>query len=344
MERKRFTRVALNTLWAVLILTVLLLFFKDRLTGLPGLIKKIRKEPEAIVAGFKPRDMTGFRCDFREPADLELWKTSRVRLQPVSSLFGADDIWARATYYPSDSPGLLWTEDTIGVMDWRGAERFSVSVYNPQAWAVDLKIKIKDVSGNAYQKSFVLPSGRVTRIDLPTEEIAARLDLSHVGYLNLFLWTPATETVLYYSDLVLSGPGRPSPATALVRFMGLQFPSAVRRGDTVEGAFYFILHKKLSGDHTLLLRLRQGEELHTLARIDPPFPTSKWRVERLAKVGPVPVTIPGELAAGTYQLEVALAQPVPTDTGLTYVFQPYDNPGIEGFAVSEITVTDGDDK
>ena len=344
MERKRFARVALNTLWALLIITVLLLFFKDRLSGLPGLIKKIRKEPEAIVTGFKPRKMAGFRCDFREPADLELWKTSRVRLQPVSSLLGADDSWGKATYYPSGSPGLLWTEDTIGVMDWRGAERFSVSVYNPQAWAVDPKIKIKDVSGNTYQKNFVLPPGRVTRIDLPTEEIAARLDLSHVGYLNLFLWNPATETVLYYSDLVLSGSDQPAPATALVRFMGLQFPSMVRRGETVEGAFYFILHKKLSGDHTLFLQLRRGEELHTLARIDPPFPTSKWRVERLAKVGPIPVTIPGEIAVGIYQLEVMLAQPVPTENGFTYLFQPYDNPEIEGFAVSEITVTAGGEK
>ncbi len=340
MERKRLIKLTLNGLWGLLLVVILLLFFKNRLADLPGFLQRLKREPQALVSGFKPREMAGFSCSFRSPDDLAIWKTNGTRLEAAGPLFGADDSWGKVTYYPSAAPGLLWTDETMGMMDWRKAESFSLQAYNPQSWPVDLKVKVKDVSGNAYQKSIVLPPRERITIRIPMGDLANRLDLSKVTYLNFFLWQPSSETVVYLSDLVFSAPGHPPGPAALVRFMGLQFPVSVKRGETVEGAFYFILHKRLSGDNILLLRLRQGETLFPLARLDPPFPTSQWRPERLAKVGPVPIAIPESLPPGAYQLEVVLAQPVPGDGGMEYLFQPYDNPEIHGFVVDEISVTD----
>ncbi|MFH1038468.1 MAG: hypothetical protein V1789_07370 [PVC group bacterium] len=340
MERKRLIRLILNGLWGLLVVVILLLFFKNRLAGLPGFLTKLKREPPAIVSGFKPREMAGFSCSFRSPEDLAIWKTNGTRLEPSGPLLGASDSWAKATYYPAEVPGLLWTDETMGVMDWRQADGFSFTAYNPQSWPIDLKVKIKDVSGNVYQKNAVLPPREQTTIRIPMAEIATRLDLSRVSYLNLFLWQPSTETVIYYSDLSFSSPGAPRSSSALVRFMGLEFPASARSGETVEGAFYFIVHQQLSGDNILLLRLRQGESLFPLARLDPPFPTSKWRPGQLAKIGPLPITIPETVPPGVYQLEAVLAQPLPDDGGPEYFFQSYDNPEIDGFAVNEITVTD----
>jgi hypothetical protein len=339
MERKSLFRLSLNLLWGFLIVVVLLLFFRNRIGGIPGFFQRLKREPQTLVSIFKPRDMAGVSFSFDRPDDLASWKTSGTLLEAVPALFGTDETWARITYRPAESPGLLLTEETMGVMDWRRAESLSFSVYNPQTWTVSLKVKIKDTAGNTFQKDQEIPARSRTAVAIPMRDIASRLDLSRVGYLNLFLWNPATATDLYLIDLAFAAPGLPRPPAGLVKFMGLQFPSAVRPGEEVKAGFYFILNQPLSEDNTLLLRLRRGVEIFPLDRWDPPTPTSLWRSGRLAKVGPFPVKIPAALPPGLYGLEVILAQPVPSAGGEELVFQPYDNPEIEGYKVSEITVT-----
>ncbi|MDP8235169.1 MAG: hypothetical protein P9M08_02170 [Candidatus Erginobacter occultus] len=341
MERKSLFRLSLHLLWGFLIVVVLLLFFRERLGNIPGFFRRLKREPQALVSVFKPREMAGVSFSFADPGDLEVWKTSGASLEAVPALWGTDETWVRVTYRPSGSPGLLLTDETMGVMDWRGAESLSFSVYNPQTWTVNLKIKVKDTSGHSFQRDQEIPARTRTAVTVPVRDIASRLDLSRVGYLNLFLWEPATATDLYLIDFSFPAPGLPRPPAGLVKFMGLQFPSSVRPGEEVEAVFYFLVNRQLSGDNTLLLRLRQGETLFPLGRIDPPTPTSRWRPGRLAKVGPFPVAIPAALPPGTYDLEAILAQPVFSVRGEELVFQPYDNPEIEGFQVSEINVTAG---
>lgn len=339
MEKKSLFRLSLNLLWGFLIVVILLIFLRDRLGGIPGFFRKLKREPQNLVSVFKPRDMTGVSFSFEREDDLGSWKTSGTLVQAVPALFGADETWARITYRPSGAPGFLLTEETIGVMDWRGPESLTFAVYNPHNWTVSLKIKVKDTAGNAFQIDRELPPRTRTAVNIPMRDIASRLDLSRVGYLNLFLWKPATATDLYLINLAFPAPGLPSPPVGLVKFMGLQFPSAVRAGEELEAVFYFIVNKPLSGDNVLLLRLRRGDEIYPLDRVNPPTPTSLWRPGRLAKVGPFPVIIPSTLSSGRYGLEAILAEPVPTASGEELVFQSYDNPEIEGHRVSEITVT-----
>jgi len=334
----KISNKSINLIWALLVIFILLIFFKDRLSSLPALFSKLKREPQKLVSVFKPRDMTGFSCSFNNRDDLEIWKTNSCRLQIISSLFGTDDSWAKVTYFPASTPGLILTDETIGTMDWRGADAFIFRAYNPQSWSVSLKLKIKDSSGNTYQKNITLPPREVAAIKVPIAEIASRLNASRVTYLNLFLWKPSTETIIYYTDFSFPSPGRIPANIGLVKFMGLSFPSSVKAGETVEGAFYFLLNQKLSGDNILILRLRQEDNLYPLAQVAPPFPTGKWRVKQLQKIGPIPVPIPAGISPGTYQLEAALAQPVESGGGIEYIFQPYDNPEIDGFTVTEVTV------
>jgi hypothetical protein len=338
MTKRKFSNKAINIIWVILVIFILLVFFKDRLSSLPELFKRLKKEPQKLVSVFKPRDMTGFSCSFNNRDDLEIWKTNTCRLQVIPSLFGTDDSWAKVTYFPAGTPGLLLSEETIGTMDWRRADAFSFRAYNPQSWSISLKVKVKDSSGNKYQKDVMLPPRQVTAVKIPIAEIASRLDASRITYLNLFLWDPSTETIIYYTDFAFPSPGHTAANIGLVKFMGLSFPANVRAGEEVEGAFYFLLNQKLSGDNILILRLRQGDNLYPIARIPPPFPTGKWRVKQLQKIGPIPITIPAGLAPGTYQLEAALAQPVPSGDGMEYIFQPYDNEEIEGYIVTDVSV------
>ena len=338
--KRKISNKAINIIWALLVIFILLLFFKDRLSDLPGLFKKLKREPQRLVSTFKPRDMTGFSCSFNSRDDLEIWKTNSCRIQLVSSLFGADDSWAKVIYFPASTPGLALTDETIGMMDWRGADNFSFRSYNPQSWSISLKVKIKDSSGNTYQKDVTLPPRQVETIKTPIAEIAGRIDASRISYLNLFLWKPSTETIIYYTDFAFPSIGHVPANIGLVKFMGLSFPDSAKAGETVEGAFYFLLNQKLSGNNLLVLRLRQEDNLYPLAQVTPPFPTGKWRVKQLQKIGPFPVTIPAGITPGTYQLEAALAQPLESGGGIEYIFQPYDNPEIKGFSVMELQITD----
>lgn len=339
MERKSLFRLSLNLLWGFLIVVILLIFLRERLSGVPGFFRRLKREPQTLVSVFKPRDMAGISLSFDSPEDLESWKTSGTILEAVPALFGTDETWGRVTYRPAETPGLLLTDETMGVMDWRLAESLSFSVYNHNPWPVNLKVKVKDTAGNTFQADRELPPRARTAVTIPTRDIASRLDLSRVGYLNLFLWKPATATDLYLIDLSFPAPGIPAPPAGLIKFMGLQFPSAVRSGEELEAVFYFIVNQPLSGDNTLLIRLRRGEDVILLGRFDPPTPTTLWRPGRLAKVGPFPVNIPSTLPPGQYGLEAILAHPVRTAAGEELVFQPYDNPEIDGYQVSEITIT-----
>ncbi len=341
MERKSLFRLAIHLLWGFLIVVILLLFFRERLGDIPGLVRRLRREPQALVSVFKPRDMAGFGFSFADPGDLAAWKTSGTRLEAVPGLWDDDETWGRVTFRPTASPGILLTDETMGVMDWRGAESLSFTVYNPQTWEVHLKVKVKDTAGHIFQRDHNLPPRTRTAVSIPTRDLADRLDLGRVGYLNLFLWQPASVTDLYLVDLGFPAPGRPLAPAGPVKFMGLQFPSTVRPGEKVEAAFYFIAQRELTADHTLLLRLRRGEEIVLLSQAEPPTPTSRWRPGRLAKVGPFGVEIPPGLTPGRYGLEVILARPVPSPRGVELIFQPFDNPEIDGHRVAEIIVTDG---
>jgi hypothetical protein len=325
--------------WVVLVLLVLGLFLKDRIAQLPSWLKKIKREPVAIVSGVKAKNMAGFRCDFSRPEDAEIWVTAGTRFEIVNSPFDSPEKWARVTYYPSQSPGFLWTDDTMPTMDWRDAASLFFTVFNPQSFDVDLKVKVKDVGGQSFQRAEKIAPGQSRRIEIPVRQIAERIDASKIGYLNFFLWDPSSETVLYYTDIGFPSSAQEAPSTALVRFMGLEFPASASPGEKFAGSFYFIARRPLGSDHTLLLRLSREGNVRTLAEVSPPFPTSQWPEGKLVKVGPVEVALPADLPPGTYDLEAILAHPLEVAGRFQYYFQPYENPELKEFRVSKIQVT-----
>jgi hypothetical protein len=340
-ERKTWVNRIMTAGWVLLVLIVLGLFLKERIAQFPAWLRKLKREPVAIVSGIKSKNMAGFRCDFSRPEDAEIWVTAGARFEVVPSPFGSPERWARVIYYPVESAGFLWTDDTMPTMDWREARAFSFTVFNPQGFDVDLKIKVKDASGQSFQRAEKIAPGQSRRIEVPIGQIAERIDASRINYLNLFLWEPSSETMLYYRDFAFPASARDASSTALVRFMGLEFPASASPGETVEGSFYFIARQSLGADHSLLLRLSRDGRVIPLAEVSPPFPTSQWPPGRLTKVGPVAVTIPPGLVPGTYDLEVLLAQPLEVAGRIQNYFQPYENPELKDFRVSKIQVTGG---
>ncbi len=335
MKKNNRVNRMINALWVLLIIFVLGLFLYPRLSHVSSLWKRLHRSPQLLKEGFKAKDMANFRCDFTRPEDPECWNKNHTQLQVMTSPLTLKKNWAKVTYYPAGTPGFLWTEDNMGMMDWRRARTFSFRVYNPQGWMVDLKVKIKDETGRIFQKSVKLKPGAERRIELSIQKIAETLDAGRINYFNLFLWKPSSETVLYYTDFSFDAVNLPPPNKTGLRFMGLEFPSSVRPGEEVKGAFYFIPHRGFTSDCRLLVRLEKNGKRYTLKEIEPPFPTSKWPVGKLVKVGPTPLIIPADIPEGDYQLEVILA----SSGGMKEQFEPYENAEIKGFRVSKIQVT-----
>jgi len=336
-KNNRVNRV-INILWVLLIVFVLGLFLYPRFSHLSSFWKRLHRSPQLLKEGFRAKDMADFRCDFTRPEDPKLWVTNQTRLQVMTSPLNLAGNWAKVTYYPATAPGFLWTEDNMGVMDWRRVGKFSFRVFNPQGWTVDLKVKVKDESGRIFQKSVKLKPGAEERVELSIQKIAEILDAGRINYFNLFLWSPASETVLYYTDFSFNAVNRPVPGKTGLRFMGLEFPSLVRKGEEVKGSFYFIPHREFTSDCRLLISLEKNGKKYALKKMEPPFPTSKWPVGKLVKVGPFPLLIPPDLPAGEYQLEVILASP--GGKGGKEYYEPYENSEIKDFAVTKIRVTD----
>ena len=255
MKKSSRANRIITALWVLLVVFVLGLFFRPHFSQLSSLWKKLRRSPQVLKEGFKPKGMADFKCDFTRPEDPEFWDKNHIRLQVVTAPLNLKGSWAKVTYYPAGAPGLLWTEDNMGMMDWRRARILSFQVYNPQGWTVDLKAKVKDSSGRVYQRSVKIPPGTEQRVELSVPKIAAALDAGRINYFNLFLWEPASETVLYYADFSFTAVNRVSPRKKGLRFMGLEFPCLVWRGEQIKGAFYFIAHREFTSNYQLLIMM-----------------------------------------------------------------------------------------
>lgn len=338
MGTRRLVNIILVSSWALLFLIVVLALFRDRLPGFGGWFASLRRPEEAPARIFPRKNLAGFSLSFGEAEQLRFWLTSASRVEHASNVTRAGDSWARVTFFPATSPSFFFNFEETGVADWREVERFFFRVFNPQAWPVGLKVKIKDTSGNFFQRDLDLAPFLATAVEIPVANVSRRLDVGRIDYLNLFLWEPATETSLFFTDFSFLPPGSPPPSDALVNFSGLEFPRSVPAGRTVEASFYFTPAGEIGEDWELWLRLERGGAVHDLKRVEIPFPTSRWRVGRLAKIGPLEVTIPGNLTPGAYGLEVILARELEPGGGRHY-FQPYRNPELDDQRVATIEVT-----
>ncbi len=338
METRRLVNIILIVSWALLFLIVVLALFRDRLPDFNVWFASLRRSEETPARVFPRMNLTGFSLSFREADQLRFWRTASARAEQASGVTRAGDSWARVTFFPAISPSFHFNFEETGVTDWREVETFFFRVFNPQAWPVGLKVKIKDTAGNFFQRDLELDPFLASGVEIPVANVARRLDVGRIDYLNLFLWEPATETRLFFTDFSFLPPGKPPPSDALVNFSGLEFPRSVPAGKAVEASFYFTPAGRIGEDWELWLRLERGGTIRELKRVEIPFPTSRWRVGRLAKVGPLEVTIPENLPPGAYGLEVILARMLEPD-GRRHYFQPYRNPELAGQRVATIEVT-----
>ena len=341
MERKRLANRLLTGIWIFLFLLVVGLFLGSRLTEVKGWLRGLVREPQAVMNSFQPRSMAGFRCSFEQPGDTGIWVTHQTALAVTDLDLPGARHWARVTYYPGTSPGLLWTDESMGVMDWRGVKALEFDAYNPNGWSVDLKIKIKDQSGNSFQRAQKLAPGRTTSISVPLSAASGQLNLGRVSYLNLFLWGPGSETVLFFSNFSLPGVGETPPASNRqpgLKFLGLEFPRILRRGEIVEASFFFMPEAALPEGCLLLVRLKNRAGITPLGEVSPPLPTSAWAPGRMARVGPFPLEIPMTASPGLYELEAVMARPLGESGEGGVVFLPYANADLPGHSVAEVEV------
>ena len=337
MERKRLINKLLTGTWVILLLGVILLFLGDRLGGIRDILSRLRREPQNLMTTFKPRDMSDFTCDFSRPEDLSIWAAHNASLIISPLPQESERPWLRVTYYPTQAPGLLWTDETLGTMDWRKARALEFLAYNPNGWPVELKVKIKDAAGAKWQHGYKLAPGRQTPVTVPLSAIAAALSPGRITYLNLFLWEPRSEIVLYFTDFRLPSPDQKAVAPpACLEFLGLEFPAVTSPGETFPASFYFMPTRPLQGQHLLVVNLAAPNREIPLLRQAPPFPAARWQPGKLAKIGPVEINIPGNTPPGDYALVVALEHRETNARGNE--FEPYANPEIEGHSVAKIRV------
>jgi len=332
-----FNRI-LTGFWVLLGLGVLAVFLSDRADLVKSLLERLKREPQAVIGAFKPREMAGFVCDFTQPEDSGIWKT-------VNAAFTVVDLpmtparWGRVNYYPSGAPGFLWDEESMGTMDWRGAVALEFEAYNPNGWAVEVKLKVKDTKGAMWQQSHRLPPGQVTALKIPLSSLASRLDPGKINYFNIFLWEPSGEVPLCFTNFRFPRAGEISRPEASLKFLNCDFPPEIKPGSAVEGVFYFLPQEELSGEYTLLIALNSARGRTALLEFAPPFPPARWRPGRTAKVGPVEIPVPVSLVPGVYDLEVILARKLLSPAGEAGLYyEPYDNPELAGHSVAKVIV------
>lgn len=339
METRKIINLALVFSWVLIVALLLLVLLRERLPDVGSWLASLGRTEQPPARIFPRADVSGMVISFRDPDDLRFWRTREARADTASDVYRVGDRWARVIYFPTTSPSFLFDDEQTGVMDWRGVENFSFRVFNPQGWPVGLKVKVKDTADNFFQRDLDLPPSRTLTVSIPVANISRQLDVSRINYLNLFLWEPATETRLFFTDFKFLPPGAEPESAAAVSFSGMEFPPEVLSGQELEGSFYFTPSARIESDWDLLVRLTGGGGVYELGRFEIPFPTSRWPVGRRTMVGPLPLTVPETLAPGSYELEVILFRAPEPAAGRRPVFKSYRNPEIAGHRVATIRVT-----
>ena len=120
--------------------------------------------------------------------------------------------------------------------------------------------------------------------------------------------------------------------------VGCQYPEAVNAGEGFDITFYLLPLEPIDKDCGMFIHLlSKGTMIN--ADVTVPYPTSKWTVGKLMKLGPFRVYVPPDTTIGNYSIEAGLFWTQETVFGTSYKKLPYLNcPRIKDWQVGSILV------
>lgn len=140
--------------------------------------------------------------DFENERDLSSWnsldglKATVVKEQPMGE--GA----AVKIEFPASPGGVPAFRYQKGTMDFTGYAFLEADCYNPGDKAIGIAVKLKsNEQAKQVTMNYELPPSSAKTIQIRLENIAGRVDLNDVEYLNFFCWHPS-EGGTYYMDRI----------------------------------------------------------------------------------------------------------------------------------------------
>lgn len=152
-------------------------------------------------------------CDFYSPWQRAFMVTRHTGLQlvprPAAWAGFADELVARATFWPGGTPALILRE---AYPDWTGYDRLAFDVYSEEPVRTEIELRIDDLHhNNQYTDRFNRTLGIVpgeNHIEIPLSEVSQAprgrvMDLKHVRSVTIFVAQPVTSTTLLLAPLRL---------------------------------------------------------------------------------------------------------------------------------------------
>ena len=146
-----------------------------------------------------------FFLSFESPADMGIFQfpDSGAELSKAVASEGKQSLLVE---FPSGGayPGMMFEVMGKDCLNWSDLKEFSFDVFNSSS--VDCVLTVKLKSGEKYPKrdferNITIPPMQWTTIRFTRDELAKRLDLSKISYLNMFMHDPRTTFKLYFDNM-----------------------------------------------------------------------------------------------------------------------------------------------
>jgi hypothetical protein len=143
--------------------------------------------------------------DFEDEAQRAGWKAlDGCEAVPVADHATSGRCALRISFpvHPAGAPSLLWEGKP---RNFTGYRFFRADVFNAGQHPLILSLKLKSGRHDMQTtQEYEIPPGSRETIELPLKNIAKRVDLRDITYVNFFIWQPEHSGIYYLDNIRLA--------------------------------------------------------------------------------------------------------------------------------------------
>ncbi len=129
-------------------------------------------------------------------------------------------------------------------------------------------------------------------------------------------------------------------------FVSFNLQTEIAQGELVSASLFLRTVKPLEKSEKVFFHLVKPGQQETALNADffPRFSTPLWDVNQVVEAGPFELAVPLTLEPGEYDIQAGLMEIEGSESGVTYLREPYTNGEIKDFIVGKIMVTKTEEK
>jgi len=204
--------------------SVILIFggglFLVKKKGMPVVHKVFQKIENYRVAHIPKKKNELLLFDFEKDKELDLIQKTSCEVGLSREHATRGKLSAKVIYYANSSGASAFILKKIfdkkhNTDNWEGYDSFAFDVYNPGDKGQRVILKIKDTKGYKYEQDLHLRPKSNNKIFVSISQIRSKIKPSRINQVNLFLWKPRTQKILFVDNIRLE-PARFINAKKLV--------------------------------------------------------------------------------------------------------------------------------